>query len=62
MNFYFQLCEIHFQTNVNRIKYYEIEYHTIEIQFQSCAIQFHNTEFDLHLSEIEFHNADNETS
>ena len=36
----FQYCVIPFQTNVNRIQCYEIEYHTIEIQFQSCAIQF----------------------
>ena len=29
--FYSQRCEIKFQTNINRIQFYEIEYHTIEI-------------------------------
>jgi len=33
--FHFQGCEVQFQTNVNRIHCYEIEYRTIEIQFQS---------------------------
>ena len=32
--FHFQRCdEINFQTNVNRIQYYEIEYHTVEIKW-----------------------------
>ena len=29
--FHFQRCEIKFQTNVNLIQSYDIEYHTIEI-------------------------------
>ena len=52
--FRFQCCHIQFQTNVNRIQCYEIEYHTIEIQFQACAIQFQTNDIQFHTNEIHF--------
>ena len=45
--FHFQCCEIKFQTNLNLIRCYEIDYHTIEILFQSCVeFNFRRTKFN----------------
>ena len=43
-----QIYDIQFQTNVNLIHCYEIEYHAIEIQFQSCANQFQTNDIQFH--------------
>ena len=54
MMFHCQRCEIQFQTNVKRIQCSEIEYHTIEINFQSCVIQFQTNDIQIHITEVQF--------
>ena len=52
--FHFKYYEIQFQTNVNRIQFHEIEYHTIEIQFQSFGIQFQTIDIQFHTKDVQF--------